>query len=52
LYGVLFGLLQSENNALIMGSILLFAVLTSIMVVTRKVNWYQLGTATSNKIAP
>ncbi|AZP11888.1 cell envelope integrity protein CreD [Undibacterium parvum] len=52
LYGALFGLLQSENNALIMGSILLFAVLTSIMVVTRKVNWYQLGNATSNKIAP
>lgn len=43
LYGVLFGLLQSESNALIMGSILLFAVLTAIMMVTRKVDWYQLG---------
>ena len=43
LYGVLFGLLQSENNALIMGSILLFSVLAAIMMVTRKVNWYQLG---------
>lgn len=43
LYGVLFGLLQSENNALIMGSILLFAVLSAIMLVTRKVDWYQLG---------
>ncbi|MBY0572801.1 MAG: cell envelope integrity protein CreD [Undibacterium sp.] len=43
LYGVLFGLLQSENNALVMGSILLFTVLAAIMLVTRKVDWYQLG---------
>lgn len=43
LYGVLFGLLQSENNALVMGAILLFAVLAAIMIVTRKVDWYQLG---------
>lgn len=45
LYGVLFGLLQSENNALVMGSILLFGVLSAIMIVTRKVDWYQLGSA-------
>ncbi len=43
LYGVLFGLLQSENNALVMGSLLLFGVLAAIMLVTRKVDWYQLG---------
>lgn len=43
LYGVLFGLLQSENNALVLGSTLLFAVLAVIMVVTRKVDWYQLS---------
>ncbi len=43
LYGALFGLLQSESNALVMGSILLFAVLSAIMVITRKVDWYQLG---------
>ncbi|MBI1891560.1 MAG: cell envelope integrity protein CreD [Burkholderiales bacterium] len=43
LYGVLFGLLQSENNALVMGSILLFAVLSAIMITTRKVDWYQIG---------
>ena len=45
LYGVLFGLLQSENNALVLGAILLFAVLAAIMVITRKVDWYQLGKA-------
>jgi inner membrane protein len=43
LYGVLFGLLNSENNALVMGAILLFAVLSAIMVATRKVDWYRLG---------
>lgn len=46
LYGILFGLLQSESNALVMGSLLLFAVLSAIMVITRKVDWYQLGKAT------
>lgn len=48
LYGVLFGLLQSENNALIMGSALLFAVLAAIMLITRKVDWYQIGKTTSS----
>jgi len=43
LYGVLYGVLQSENNALLMGSVLLFTVLASIMIATRKVDWYQLG---------
>jgi inner membrane protein len=43
LYGVLYGLLRSENNALVMGSLLLFAVLSSIMIATRKIDWYQLG---------
>jgi len=43
LYGVLYGLLQSENNALVMGSILLFGILSSIMIATRKVDWYQVG---------
>jgi inner membrane protein len=43
LYGVLYGLLASEDNALLMGSLLLFAVLSAIMFATRKVNWYELG---------
>lgn len=43
LYGALFGLLSSENNALLMGSILLFSVLAAIMIATRKVDWYQIG---------
>lgn len=43
LYGILFGLLNSENNAMMMGSLLLFAVLSGIMLATRKVDWYNLG---------
>ncbi|RZJ03522.1 MAG: cell envelope integrity protein CreD, partial [Rubrivivax sp.] len=40
LYGVLYGILVSEDNALMMGSLLLFGVLSAIMVATRKVDWY------------
>jgi len=44
LYGALYGLLVSENNALLMGSLLLFAVLATAMWVTRRIDWYELGT--------
>jgi len=40
LYGVLYGILISEDNALMMGSLLLFGVLSAIMVATRKIDWY------------
>lgn len=43
LYAVLYGLLRSENNALVLGSILLFAVLSAVMIATRKVDWYRIG---------
>lgn len=43
LYGALYGLLISENNALVLGSLLLFAVLAALMVATRKIDWYQIG---------
>ncbi|WP_115554212.1 cell envelope integrity protein CreD [Xanthomonas arboricola] len=43
LYGVLYSLLVSEDNSLLMGSLLLFGILASIMWVTRKVDWYELG---------
>ena len=43
LYSVLYGLLRSENNALVMGSILLFTLLAAAMVATRKIDRYQLG---------
>ncbi|MBO9715672.1 MAG: cell envelope integrity protein CreD [Pseudoxanthomonas sp.] len=41
LYGALYSLLVSEDNALLMGSLLLFGILAVIMLVTRKVDWYE-----------
>ncbi|TZF91725.1 cell envelope integrity protein CreD [Cognatilysobacter lacus] len=43
LYGALYGLLISEDNALVLGAGLLFAILAGIMTVTRRVDWYRLG---------
>lgn len=43
LYGVLYGVLKSEDNALLMGSLLLFLALGAIMLTTRKVDWYGIG---------
>jgi inner membrane protein len=43
LYGALFLLLGSENNALLLGSLLLFGILALIMWITRKIDWYELG---------
>jgi inner membrane protein len=45
LYGVLYGLLLSESNALLLGACLLFAMLASLMLLTRRVDWYALGAA-------
>ena len=41
LYAALYGLLVSEDNALVLGAGLLFLVLAAVMVLTRKVDWYQ-----------
>jgi inner membrane protein len=43
LYGVLYTLLASEDNALLMGALLLFGILAVIMWITRKVDWYALS---------
>ncbi len=48
LYGALYGILASEDNALLMGSLLVFGLLAVVMIVTRKVDWYAL----SQKDAP
>ena len=45
LYGLLYVLLQLEQTALAVGSVALFLVLTAVMVLTRKVNWYGLTPA-------
>lgn len=42
LYGALWTLLQLEQTALVIGSLLLFAALAAVMVLTRRVDWYAL----------
>lgn len=43
LYGLLYGILSSEDYALLMGSLLVFGLLGAVMVLTRKVNWARVG---------
>ena len=43
LYAYLYIVLQLEDYALIMGSIGLLAVLTTVMYITRKIDWYSVG---------
>jgi inner membrane protein len=43
LYAVLYGVLLSEDNALLMGSMLLFTALGATMLSTRRINWYRIG---------
>lgn len=42
LYAALYALLQMEQTALVIGSVLLFLVLAGVMVMTRRVDWYGL----------
>lgn len=51
LYGLLYVLLQLEQTALAVGAIALFLVLTAVMVLTRKVNWYGLSAAAAPRSA-
>ncbi|PJG58733.1 cell envelope integrity protein CreD [Aeromonas cavernicola] len=48
-YALLFGLLQAEDMALLLGALLLFLVLALVMVLTRKLDWYQvMGNTTTD----
>lgn len=40
-YAILYSLLQAEEIALLLGALLLFATLAQIMLLTRKLDWYQ-----------
>ena len=42
LFGALYGLLVSEDMALLIGSVLLFGLLALVMVITRRLDWYGL----------
>lgn len=42
-YALLYGLVSSEDYALLMGSFALLAAVAALMVLTRKVDWYAMG---------
>lgn len=46
LYAALYGLLASEDNALLLGALLLFGLLGLLMLGTRRVDWYALSART------
>jgi len=48
LYGFLYVILQSEDYALLLGALLLFAALAIVMVITRRVDWYRLSEPSPN----
>ena len=43
LYGALYGLLASESNALLLGSLLVFGMLAALMLFTRHIDWWRIG---------
>ena len=52
LYSALYGLLISEDNALLLGSLLVFGVIAAAMALTRKVDWYRVGKSAPESGAP
>jgi inner membrane protein len=42
-YGVLYVILLSEDDALLFGSLLLFAILAALMLATRRLDWAKIG---------
>jgi inner membrane protein len=43
LFSALYGLLSSEDHALLMGTILVFSVLAGFMLMTRRIDWFRLA---------
>ena len=52
LYGLLFMIIQSEDYALLMGASLCFLVLGAVMLVTRHIDWYEIGRKPDNSCSP
>ena len=42
---------ESEHNALLMGTALLFLALGIIMLATRRINWYKIELSTSDEVS-
>jgi inner membrane protein len=49
-YAALYGLLVSEDNALLMGSLLLFILLAVAMIVTRNFDWYSINAGSISNV--
>jgi len=49
LYAILYGVLLSEDSALLMGALLLFVSLAAVMLLTRRIDWYQLVPETERR---
>ena len=52
LYGALYALLQMEQAALVLGSVLLFVVLAAVMIATRRIDWYAMATQLRDDALP
>ena len=52
LYGLLYALLQMEQNALVIGSVMLFAALAAVMMLTRRIDWYALFARLRAEVEP
>lgn len=52
LYGLLYVLLQSEDYALLAGSLVLFALLSAVMLATRRLDWRKVGLGTEPPPTP
>ncbi len=50
LYGVLYGILQSEGNALLLGSGLVFLALAATIIATRHVDWHVVSAALEHEV--
>lgn len=50
LYGLLFLILHSEDMALLFGALLLFMILAGLMLLTRKVDWYQVAASPNMEV--
>ena len=46
-YGLLYALILSEDYALLMGAVTLFASLAAVMLATRKIDWYRVSSSTA-----
>ena len=50
LYGVMWSLLNSEDSALLLGTGVLFAALSTVMILTRRFDWYSLSRAVKKPV--